>query len=413
MWTNSAPRFHASAWLLWLTAAMLAAFSTRNPIYLLLIMAAALFVSANLGRTGTRDVAEQYFSSANPQSSARKLLMGTVVGLTVAVALLKGISLHLGTTVLFRLPDELPVVGGPITLEAIISSALDGLSLLTVLAVFAAFSAGADYYAILRSVLPFLHQVGLITSIAITFVPKTVERFAEIREAQALRGHRVRRLVDLLPLIIPLLAGGMERSMNLAEAMEARGFSRSPASSRHVRPVILQIGLAASMGLILIGGTIPMFTGTIGLIGWATVTSGIGGIAVSLWAIGRRTRRERYRRSVWRGRDTALSSLSIGIIGFVITYRFLAASALDYYPFPNIYPPEFDPALAGALTGLVAPILLLKISGRKGPSGRKGLFYGKQFRQISNYTPYIDPAGGAGTPDPAPHIGHVRERTNE
>ena len=74
-----------------------------------------------------------------------------------------------------------------------------------------------------------------VTSIAITFVPQTVTRFTEIREAQALRGHRVRRIGDLLPLIIPLLAGGMERSMDLAEAMEARGYGR-PGATRALRP---------------------------------------------------------------------------------------------------------------------------------------------------------------------------------
>ena len=34
MWSNTAPRFHAAAWLLWLAAAMLAALLTRNPYYL-------------------------------------------------------------------------------------------------------------------------------------------------------------------------------------------------------------------------------------------------------------------------------------------------------------------------------------------------------------------------------------------
>ena len=45
---------------------------------------------------------------------------------------------------------------------------------------------------------------------------------------------------------MPLLAGGMERSMDLAEAMEARGFSRGPATSRATRPIVVQAGLAPS-----------------------------------------------------------------------------------------------------------------------------------------------------------------------
>jgi energy-coupling factor transport system permease protein len=349
------------------------------------------------------------FGQVNAKSNAMRLLLGTVIGLTIVVAVFKGISVHFGTTVLFRLPEEWPVIGGPITLEGIVSSSLDGLSLLTVLAVFAAFSAGADYYAILRSGPPFLHQVGLITSIAITFVPKTVERFTEIREAQALRGHRVRRVGDLLPIIMPLLAGGMESSMNLAEAMEARGFSRDPSGSRRVRPIISQIGLAIGISLVLIGGTLPAFLGTIEVIGWATVTSGIGVIAVTLWAIGRGTRRERYRRSVWRERDTALASLSIGIITFLITYRIQAPSTLVYYPFPSVHLPQFDPVVALALVGLTAPILILLVNTREGASRKIAVSYDKQLQRLRNDNPRTDSAGGTGAPDSAAHTGHVRE----
>ena len=173
-------------------------------------------------------------------------LVRLVVLVTLIVALFKGLSFHIGETVLFNLPDWLPVLGGPATLEGLASAGLDALQLLAVLAVFTAFSAGADYYALLRSVPAAMHGAGLITSIAITFVPQTVERWGEIREAQSLRGHHVRRATDLLPLVMPLLAGGMERSMNLAEAMEARGFSRSTAR-RTLPPLLVQLGLAGGL----------------------------------------------------------------------------------------------------------------------------------------------------------------------
>ena len=50
MWAEAAPRFHAGAWLLWLAAAMLAALSTRNPLYLALIIAISIAVNARLER---------------------------------------------------------------------------------------------------------------------------------------------------------------------------------------------------------------------------------------------------------------------------------------------------------------------------------------------------------------------------
>ena len=234
VWSNSQPVFHVGSWL-WLIAAMLGALLTRNPVYLALVIGIALVVNAGLS-SAPRGIIGGFgtviSTSQDTTGRARGLLLRAVVGLTVVVALLKGLSLHAGATVLFTLPDCLPVIGGAITLESMALSFLDALSILAILAVFATFSAGADYYALLRSVPPFLNQVGLITSIAITFVPQTVTRFAEIREAQTLRGHKVRRVGDLLPLIVPLLAGGMERSMNFAEAMEARGFSRDRLEMR-------------------------------------------------------------------------------------------------------------------------------------------------------------------------------------
>jgi energy-coupling factor transport system permease protein len=297
------------------------------------------------------------FAPADPTRRGRNLLLGAVVSLTVVVALLKGISLHLGSTVLFSLPEEWPVIGGPITLESMVSSSLDALTILTVLVVFAAFSTGSDYYALLRSVPPFLHQVGLVTSIAITFVPQTVTRFTEIREAQALRGHRVRSIGDLLPLILPLLAGGMERSMDLAEAMEARGFSRGPAKARMARPIVVQAGLAGGLGLVLAGSAWPAFVPAAGYIGWTAALGGVALLAATLRAAGSGTRRTHYKRSVWRERDTLLAAVSVGLIGFLLSYRVLLPSLLIYYPFPRVHPPSFDLIIALALLTLAAPAI--------------------------------------------------------
>ena len=47
---------------------------------------------------------------------------------------------------------------------------------------------------------------------AITYVPETARHFQRIREAQAIRGHRLRGLRDWRPIVIPLLVGGLERA---------------------------------------------------------------------------------------------------------------------------------------------------------------------------------------------------------
>src|SRR5439155_1875278 len=94
-------RFHVGSWLLWLAAAMLAALSTRNPIYLAVVAGIGWTVGAWLERgerlpvlgSGSMDVTS--IAPVDPARGGRGLLLRAVVGLTVAVALLKGISLHL------------------------------------------------------------------------------------------------------------------------------------------------------------------------------------------------------------------------------------------------------------------------------------------------------------------------------
>lgn len=364
MWANNSHEFHIGAWLAWLAAAMLAALLTRNPFYMAVVLLAAGAVYAQLGR-----VARSKGSGTGPGASwlggtdrGFATLLKAIAGLVILVALLKGLSIHDGANVLFTLPREWPAIGGPITLEGMVFAALDALSLLVVFAVVGAFTAGADYYGLLRSVPAFMHQVGLVTSIAITFVPQTVTRFVEIREAQALRGHRLRRASDLIPLVIPLLAGGMERSVNLAEAMEARGFSRTSASGRGLPPLAVQLGLAGGLGLILAGGALLVFLADMPWVGWLCIAGGATLVALTLWRVGRGVRRTRYRRGKWYDRDTVLAAVSLAISLVLLTYKLLAPGVLIYNPLARlrIYVPGFDPVIAVALLALAVPVLLIR-----------------------------------------------------
>ncbi len=361
MWNNGAAGFHVGAWLLWLISAMLGALLTRNPFYLLLVSAAALLVNRGLNRSSDQmDASDDTISNNDPTRRGFGLFMRAVLLLLLVVTLFKGLSIHIGQTALFTLPDQIPVIGGPVTLEGMSFAAIDALSIMAVLAVFAAFSTGADYYALLRSTPAALHQVGLITSIAITFVPQTVVRFAEIREAQALRGHRVRRISDLIPLIVPLLSGGMERSMNLAEAMEARGFSRRSTGSHSLAPVAVQAGLALGLGLALAGGALFALLPAAPWAAWVCIMAGILSVVLTMRAVGRESKRSRYRRGIWRDRDTVLSLVSLSITAILITYKFIAPATLIYDPLAplRIYMPPFNPLLALTLLAIAAPPII-------------------------------------------------------
>lgn len=363
---DGAARFHAGAWLLWLFAAMLGALLTRNPFYLALVTVVALWVNARLNRSAGS-------TGEGTTGHTPVGLIKLVIAVTLVVALFKGLWSNNGQTVLWRLPDWWPDIGRVVTLEGLASAGLDAMQILAVLATFAAFSAGADYYAILRATPQSMRQVGLVTSIALTFVPQTVTRFTQVREAQALRGHRIRRVGDLVPLVVPLLGGGIERSIDLAEAMEARGFSRTSGNAYRLPPIVVQLGIAVGLALVLAGGTLFAFwPRELHWSNWVLILAGLLLIGATLWGVGRGVKHTRYRHATWHERDTLLTVLSLGIIAILATYKWLEPAALIYYPYPRISSPSFDPVLALALAVLVSPAIILPASRKREGSVNAG-----------------------------------------
>jgi energy-coupling factor transport system permease protein len=270
------------------------------------------------------------------------------------------LSAHIGQIVLFRLPDNWPIVGGAITMEAIIAGAVNGLALLTILVVFAAFNAAVDHYQLLRSTPAFLFQAGVVLSIAITFVPQMVLSAKEIRQAQRIRGHRFQGVRDLLPLVMPLLANGLERAIQLAETMEARGFGSvvNPASRRAA--ILGQLGTLFALMALLAGLSVVAFFPRWSTWGWIAAILGAIVMMAVFWGHSRGVQRTRYRRLRWRVRDTVLVLASVTVCAVVVSARLLVPETLNYSPYPpsSLLPP-FNPVVGAALLLLPLPALLV------------------------------------------------------
>ncbi len=345
--------YHTVTWLLWLVAALLPAMATRNPLYLTILLIAVAVDYNTIGR-------------ASSVAGSWRLFLKVGLVLVAFGVLFNTLTSHHGQTVLLTLPNlklkaggvTLLDLGGEITLEALSFGLANGLNLMTILLVFATFNVLVDHHQLLRSIPAFMYQMGMIASIAITFVPQMASSLQDIREAQAIRGHRFRGVRDLLPLFVPLLTSGLERAIQLAESMEARGFGSAPLSRSRKRELVHKAFILLALFGLLAGA---FWYGYYVASRWAGALVVLGSIlllASNLVAMGRRVERSRYRRELWRRRDTIVSAASIIAIASVASIWLVDAETLVFYPYPCFSLPSFNPLIGLILLTIVTPVLI-------------------------------------------------------
>lgn len=351
--------YHTVTWLLWLVAALLPAMATKNPWYLTVLLVAVLVDYHTIGR-------------ASPLAASWRLLLKAGLLLTAFSVVFNVLTAHHGQTVLFVVPrlaveakgTTLLDLGGKITLEALSFGLVNGLNLMAILLVFATFNVLVDHHQLLRAMPTFLYQTATVASIAITFIPQMVSSLQGIREAQAIRGHRFRGLRDLLPMFVPLLTGGLERAIQLAESMEARGFGSTAQATSPKR----ELAHKALIPLALFGLLAGAFCYRYFVAGrWAGALLILGSIlllAGNLWTMGRHVKRSHYRRELWRRRDTAVTTATVMSMALIAVVWLAQGESLLFYPYPRFYLPSFNPLAGLAPLALVVPVLLA-------PQGRR------------------------------------------
>lgn len=103
------------------------------------------------------------------------------------------------------------------------------------------------------------HEIAMMISIALRFIPTLIDETNRIMKAQASRGVDLKegslkeKLMAVLSLIVPLFVSSFQRAEELADAMEARGYVPSQRRTRYkqlhttLKDVVL---LVASFGLV-------------------------------------------------------------------------------------------------------------------------------------------------------------------
>jgi energy-coupling factor transport system permease protein len=147
-----------------------------------------------------------------------------------------------------------PVLGPlGLTAEELEAALVSALRLVCVGLAFAAYALLLDHDRLVQAA-GFARRSALTVALATRLVP-TLERDGRgLLEALRGRGVEVRGVGGHARLLSPLLAGSLERGLNLAEAMEARGYGR-PGATRApaVRGPLDRPAIAAAVALVLAG----------------------------------------------------------------------------------------------------------------------------------------------------------------
>lgn len=298
---------HPGAWWLWAIGLAVAASRTRNPVLLLLILAVAGFVVA--ARRTDAPWAHSYVAFL-------KLGLFLIAVRVVLQALLSTRSQ--GTHVLVTLP-QIPLpdwangvkLGGEVSAEAVITAVYDGLQLAVMLCCVGAANALASPRRLLKSLPGALYEIGVACVVALTFAPQLVTDARRIRAARRLRGRTDRGIAVIRTTGMPILEGALDRSVELAAAMDSRGYGRTGQVPRRQRRITGALVLLGLCGVAL--GVYALLTDALSAV--AATSALLSGLLVSfagMVAGHHRVARTRYRPDPW-----ALPEWLVGLGGAV------------------------------------------------------------------------------------------------
>lgn len=365
---------HPGAWWLWALGLATAASRTTHPVLLALIIAVAAYVVARR-------------RSDAPWALAFRLYVWLGV-LIVVIRILARVVLGGGDgpTVILVLPEfSLPAwmagirLLGPVSAEAVLGGAYDGMRLATMVICLGAANALANPKRLVYALPSALYEVGTSVAVALAMAPQLTESFQRVRRARRLRGgvppaaerrrwwawrgvrRRLAAMRAIRAIVMPVFSDALERSLALAAAMDSRGYGRGGGLSsrwRLVTGVLMLAGLAGlSVGAYgLLDPTTPRLLGPLMVAGGVLLAA--AGFAVA----GRRVKRTRYRPDRWRAGEWAvLISGAIAAGGVVLAGLVSPAdggASLQAAPEVSLLPPAVPPLALAAVVAAVVPAWL-------------------------------------------------------
>ena len=234
--------------LVWVISIFFLALIFNNPLYLLLLFLSTLplVIAARVWREWTS-------------------IMKFAFYLCLAIIIINVLVSSHGSHLLWQAPFRVPLIGTPIlTLESIFFGIGMSLRLLAIISAFAilTFTTHPDDLMLSMIKMKLPYKSVLVTSLSTRFIPTLIddmERISDVQRSRGLeldRGKLVQRIKNRMAIIIPLLSNSLDRTVQVAEAMESRAFG-----SRRKRTFYNEIKLSKFDVQILIVSFIPIVLG--------------------------------------------------------------------------------------------------------------------------------------------------------
>ena len=330
----------------WVMLVMVLALAITNPLYLAILLLCVVLVATLAPREG-----------AGVASFRALAIFGVLMlGVSVGVATING---NYGDHILFTVPGpQVPDwlgglrLGGPVSGEGLVAAAIRGLAILCIFLAVGGFNGAVSPHRVLRSTPGALFHASLVLTVGLTLLPSSVEDVRRLREMRALRGAR-HGLRDLPALVVPAVINGLERSMQLAEAMEARGYA---ASARP--PAAARLAASASAPCFVFAAWVWFYWVEWRWFGAVLAAGGLGLLGYWFWASGRAQQTTSFNDEPVPPAQRALIAASAVTAVAVLVARSAGAGDLTYNPFAGLPSPGFSPLAAGLLLFAAWPALL-------------------------------------------------------
>lgn len=182
------------------------------------------------------------------------LAIRTFIGISIGVPI-PGTEIF--RTPIVPLPTWMPGIriGGSVTLERLTSSVTEGILICSIIVIFGAAASLTSPHRLLRVLPVYIYEFAVAVVIATSVLPQLVGSVKRIRMAQRLRGQSTKGFTSWKRVAIPLLEESLARSLDLAAAMDSRGYGVSKKRSRY-RPISWHLKdslvVISSLGLVVI-----------------------------------------------------------------------------------------------------------------------------------------------------------------